>query len=69
MAHGLPGDVAPVGDDVSELRMHDGPDDRVCFPRRGEVWIVLLCGGDKKTQAREIATAKRLAQEWRESNG
>ncbi|WP_434089534.1 type II toxin-antitoxin system RelE/ParE family toxin [Neopusillimonas aromaticivorans] len=68
MAEGLPGDVEPVGNGVSELRIHYGPGYRVYFQRRGNLLVVLLCGGDKNTQARDIATAKRLANEWNEKN-
>lgn len=64
LAEGLPGDVEPVGDGVSELRIHYGPGYRVYFQRRGNLLIVLLCGGDKGTQARDIAAAKKLANEW-----
>lgn len=66
LAYGHAGDVAPVGDGVSELRIHYGPGYRVYFQRRGKVVIVLLCAGDKGTQSRNIRTAKRLAQEWSE---
>jgi putative addiction module killer protein len=50
------------------LRIHYGPGYRVYFQQRGDILIVLLCGGDKKTQARDIATAKKLAEEWSTSN-
>ena len=60
----LPGDVEPVGEGISELRIHYGPGYRVYFQRRGNLLVVLLCGGDKSTQARDIATAKKLAIEW-----
>ena len=63
LSHGLPGDVEPVGEGVSELRIHYGPGYRVYFQQRGDILIVLLCGGDKKTQARDIATAKKLAED------
>jgi len=63
LAFGNPGDVRPVGEGVSELRIHHGPGYRVYFVQRGTVLIVLLCGGDKSTQARDIETAKRLAKE------
>lgn len=63
LAHGLPGDVEPGGEGVSELRIHYGPGYRVYFQERGAVLIVLLCGGDKKTQARDVATAKKLAKD------
>lgn len=66
LAHGHPGDVEPVGDGVSELRIHYGPGYRVYFQKRGNTIVVLLCGGDKSTQAKDIKTAKRLAGEWSE---
>jgi putative addiction module killer protein len=65
-AEGLPGDVAPVGNGVSELRIHYGPGYRVYLQQRGTTLVVLLCGGDKRTQARDIVLAKKLAQEWEE---
>ena len=65
LANGLSGDVKPVGDGVSELRIHYGPGYRVYFQQRGNALVVLLCGGDKSTQSRDIETAKRLAIEWR----
>lgn len=64
----MPGDVEPVGDGVSELRIHYGPGYRVYFQRRGNLLIVLLCGGDKSTQARDITAAKKLANEWSDQN-
>ncbi|WP_096695568.1 type II toxin-antitoxin system RelE/ParE family toxin [Polaromonas sp. AER18D-145] len=69
LAEGLPGDVAPVGEGVSELRIHHGPGYRIYFQKRGNVLVVLLCGGDKGSQARDIAMAKKLAQEWSEQDG
>lgn len=68
LAEGLPGDVEPVGERVSELRIHYGPGYRVYFQRRGNVLIVLLCGGDKGSQARYIAAAHKLAKEWSEKD-
>ncbi|SDR64143.1 putative addiction module killer protein [Rhizobiales bacterium GAS113] len=65
LASGLPGDVAPVGEGISELRIHYGPGYRVYFQQRGEEIIVLLCGGDKSTQASDIKAAKQLAAQWR----
>lgn len=62
LAFGHPGDVKQLGDGVSELRLDFGPGYRLYFVRRGEMLIVLLCGGDKSTQARDIAKAKRLAR-------
>lgn len=69
LAYGLPGDVEPVGEGISELRIHYSPGYRIYFQQRNAVLIVLLCGGDKKTQARDIATAKKLAREWSIPNG
>lgn len=66
LAEGLPGDIAPVGNGVSELRIHYGPGYRVYLQQRGTILVVLLCGGDKSTQARDIGLAKKLAQEWKE---
>ena len=63
LALGNPGDVAPVGEGVSELRIHFGPGYRVYFVRRGKTVVVLLCGGDKGSQERDIAQAKSLAAE------
>ena len=63
LAFGNPGDVKPVSLGISELRIHCGPGYRVYFVQRGTVLIVLLCGGNKKTQQRDIETAKRLAKE------
>jgi putative addiction module killer protein len=69
LAFGNAGDVRPVGQGISELRIDHGPGYRVYFLRRGEEIIILLCGGDKDTQENDIKTAKRLAKEWREENG
>jgi putative addiction module killer protein len=63
LAFGNPGDVRPVGEGVSELRIHYGPGYRVYYIQRAAVLIVLLCGGDKSTQDRDIEAAKRLAKE------
>jgi putative addiction module killer protein len=63
LAFGNPGDVKPVGEGISELRIHYGPGYRVYYIQRGAVLILLLCGGDKSTQDRDIQTAKRLAKE------
>lgn len=65
LANGLQGDVSPVGQGVSELRIHYGPGYRVYFQQRGMEIVVLLCGGDKSSQSRDIETAKRLADEWK----
>jgi putative addiction module killer protein len=61
MALGNPGDVQPVGQGVSELRIHYGPGYRVYFVKRGKILIVLLCGDDKSTQIKDIKAAKNLA--------
>ena len=66
LAYGHAGDVEPVGQGISELRIHYGPGYRIYFQRRGDTIIVLLCGGDKSAQAKDIKAAKRLANEWSE---
>ncbi len=58
---GNPGDVRPVGDGVSELRIDYGPGYRIYYVRRGNMLIVLLAGGDKRTQSQDIETAHHLA--------
>jgi putative addiction module killer protein len=60
---GLPGDVKPVGEGVSELRVDYGPGYRVYFTRREKQLILLLAGGDKRTQDRDIKKAIQLAQD------
>jgi putative addiction module killer protein len=61
LALGNAGDAEPVGEGVSELRIHYGPGYRVYFTHRGPIVIVLLCAGDKSTQTKDIKTAKALA--------
>ena len=63
LAAGQIGDAKTVGDGVRELRIDYGPGYRVYFVRRGETVIVLLCGGDKGSQARDIVRAQALAKE------
>ena len=65
MAAGNPGDVQQVGEGISELRINYGPGYRVYFIQRGPVLIILLCGGDKSTQSKDIRQAKVLAEEWK----
>jgi len=60
---GNPGDIKPVGSGVSEMRIDYGPGYRLYFVGRGEALVILLCGGDKKTQDRDIARAIELAAE------
>jgi putative addiction module killer protein len=62
---GNPGDVKPVGDGVSELRIDHGPGYRVYYVQTGEVLVLLLCAGVKRTQVRDIKTAKALAAEMK----
>ena len=57
------GDVSPVGEGVSELRIHYGPGYRVYFVQRGLVIVVLQCGGDKSSQNSDITKAKKLARQ------
>lgn len=63
LALGNPGDVKPVGEGISELRIRYGPGYRVYFVQRGDEFVVLLGGGDKDTQQRDIEIAKALAQD------
>jgi len=62
LAAGNPGDVKPVGEGVSELRIDYGPGYRVYFTTHGRTLIILLAGGDKRTQTTDIKTALRLAR-------
>ena len=63
LAGGNPGDAKPVGSGVSELRIDYGPGYRVYFVNRGQIVIVLLCGGDKRTQDKDIKQAIKMATE------
>ena len=61
LTHRNPGDVKSVGEGISELRIHYGPGYRVYFVKRAKTLVVLLCGGDKSTQTKDIKAAKMLA--------
>ncbi|MFM8606507.1 MAG: type II toxin-antitoxin system RelE/ParE family toxin [Hyphomicrobiales bacterium] len=62
---GNPGDVKSLGDGVSEMRVDYGPGYRIYFTKHGASIVILLCGGDKRTQTKDIEKAKRLAMEAR----
>jgi putative addiction module killer protein len=68
LAGGNPGDVRPVGKGVSELRIDTGPGYRVYYAMRGDEFIVLLAGGDKSSQARDIEKAQALWEDWKADN-
>jgi putative addiction module killer protein len=69
LAYGNAGDAKLVGRGICELRIDYGPGYRIYFQKRGDTIVVLLCGGDKSTQAKDIKRAKRLAAEWSGKNG
>jgi len=62
LASGNPGDVRPVGHGISEMRVDYGPGYRLYFVQRGNVYVLLLCGGDKRTQERDIARAIEMVR-------
>ena len=64
LSFGHAGDVAPVGNGISELRIHYGPGYRVYFIISADVIVVLLCGGDKSTQEKDIRAARVIAAQW-----
>lgn len=66
LAEGNPGDVKPVGEGVSELRIDYGPGYRVYFKARGRTVVILLAGGDKRTQSQDVKIALRLARDLSE---
>jgi putative addiction module killer protein len=68
LARGLFGDVRDIGQGLSELRVGYGPGYRVYLMRRGDVLMILLCGGDKRTQDNDIKLAKAMADEWKRSD-
>lgn len=69
LAYGHTGDIEPVGDGVSELRIHYGPGYRIYVRKQGNTVIILLCGGNKSTQAKDIKAAKRLSEKWSDEHG
>ena len=66
LALGNPGDVRPVGSGISELRIDYGSEYRVYFVQPGKTVVVILCGGDKRTQAADIEHAVKIAADWEE---
>jgi len=66
LAGGNPGDVGPVGEGISEMRIHYGPGYRVYYKDTGKEIIILLCGGDKSTQQADIIKAKKIAKLYEE---
>lgn len=66
LSEGNPGDVKPVGSGISELRIDFGPGYRVYFMKSGLLVIVLLAGGDKRTQQADIKRAVKIAKDWKE---
>jgi putative addiction module killer protein len=68
LAAGNPGDVAPVGAGLSELRIDFGPGYRVYFGKRGEELVVILAGGDKASQGRDIEKAQAIWAQWKGEN-
>lgn len=65
VSEGNMGDVKPVGEGIGEMRIHYGAGYRLYFIQRGDRIIIMLAGGDKSTQERDIKIARKLAQEWR----
>jgi putative addiction module killer protein len=68
LEEGNPGVTRSVGSGVFEMKIDFGPGYRVYYIRRGEEVVILLCGGDKSTQERDIQRAKALAQRWKEAS-
>jgi putative addiction module killer protein len=66
LAMGNAGDVKPVGGGISEMRIDYGPGYRVYFMKRGRLFILLLCGGDKSSQSKDIQQAKAIADDWKD---
>ena len=63
---GNEGDVKPIGEGLSEMRIDYGPGYRVYFMQQNKVLVILLCGGDKRTQQNDIAKARKIASEWKD---
>lgn len=61
---GNAGDVQPIGEGLSEMRIDYGPGYRVYYMQQSKVLVLLLCGGDKRTQQKDIAKARKIADEW-----
>jgi putative addiction module killer protein len=68
LTFGNPGDVKQVGSGISEMRINHGPGYRVYYTQHGEVFAILLCGGDKSTQEKDITLAMDIAHRWRNSS-
>ncbi|MFJ4251267.1 type II toxin-antitoxin system RelE/ParE family toxin [Pseudomonas sp. NPDC089741] len=68
MADGNLGDVKSIGEGIVEARVDYGPGYRVYFMQQGRQLIILLCGGDKSSQPRDIKQARLLAKSWQEQN-
>ena len=66
LLHSLAGDAKPVGQGISEARIDYGPGYRLYYLRRGQMLIVMLCGGDKSSQKADIKAARRIVREWRD---
>lgn len=69
LANGIIGDVSPVGEGISELRIHCGPGYRLYMKQRGLELVILLCGGDQGSQARDIDLAKKIARDLESEDG
>lgn len=65
LANGLTGDTKPIGQGLSELRIHYGPGYRIYFRQQGDELVILLCGGNKSSQQRDIEQAKQLDKNLR----